>query len=211
MSDEVKPTSPRRRRQVVRTEAAIVAAATALFLAEGYSGTTLAAVADAADVALRTVYVRFGTKADLFKRVVDVAIVGDVADIAVLGRDWMVPALQAPTVQERIAACAAANRAIMARTGALFAVAEQAAAIEPLIAEQWRRGREQSRQDSHAVWSAMAQDGLLPAGADVARLADSAAVIGAAETYLVGTRMLGWDLDAYEVWLCDVLTRVAAG
>lgn len=97
----------------------------------------------------------------------------------------------------------------MARTGALFAVAEQAAAIEPLIAEQWRQGREQSRQATHAVWSKMARDGLLPAGADIEALADSAAMLGAAETYLLGTRMLGWSLDAYETWLRDMLIRLA--
>ena len=39
--------------------------------------TTLEAVARRAQVGARTVYLRFGTKAALFKRVVDVAIVGD--------------------------------------------------------------------------------------------------------------------------------------
>ena len=144
--DDVNPVSgqpPLRQAQIAHTEQRIIAAATELFLADGYVATTLEAVARRARVGARTVYVRFGTKAALFKRVVDVAIVGDTQPVDVLGRDWMRAALTAPTAAERIAASAAAGRQIMARTGALFAVAQQAAAVEPLIAGFWQQGREQ--------------------------------------------------------------------
>ena len=104
------------RAQIAQTEQRIVAAATELFLADGYVATTLEAVAKRAQVGVRTVYLRFGTKAALFKRVVDVAIVGDTELVDVLGRDWMQAALTAPTAAERIAACAAAGRQIMERT-----------------------------------------------------------------------------------------------
>jgi AcrR family transcriptional regulator len=95
-------------------------------LSDGYVATTLEAVARRARVAARTVYVRFGTKAVLFKRVVDVAIVGDTEPVGVLGRDWMRLAMTAPTLAERVAAGAAISRQIMQRTGPLFAVAQQA-------------------------------------------------------------------------------------
>ncbi|HEX4705134.1 MAG TPA: TetR/AcrR family transcriptional regulator [Pseudonocardiaceae bacterium] len=198
----------RRQRQVARTEQLIVRAATELFLADGYVPTTLAAVAAAADVGLRTVYVRFGTKAALFKRVVDVAIVGDTEEVDVLGRASTGDAFNAPTVERRVAAMAAVGRAIMARTGALFAVAQQAATVEPLIAEQWQSGREQSRHVQRVVWTKMADDGLLPEDHDIDRIIDTASVLGAAETYLLITRMLGWDLDTYETWLRDTLIRL---
>src|SRR6476661_7617424 len=142
-----------RQAQTALTEQRIVAAATALFLADGYVATTLEAVARRASVAARTVYVRFGTKAALFKRVVDVAIVGDTRPIDVLGRDWAQVALTAPTAAERIAAGAAMGRQIMERTGALFAVAQQAAAVEPLIAGFWQQGREQSRHAQAVIWT----------------------------------------------------------
>src|SRR5499426_694922 len=120
--------SPLRQAQIRQTEEWIIAAATELFLADGYVATTLEAVARRAQVGARTVYLRFGTKAALFKRVIDVAIVGDTEPVDVLGRDWMQAAMTAPTVAERIAANAAASRQIMQRTGALFSVAQQAAA-----------------------------------------------------------------------------------
>jgi AcrR family transcriptional regulator len=204
----MSPAVNRRHRQVERTEDRILEAATRLFLADGYITTTLAAVAEAADVALRTVYIRFGTKAALFKRVVDVAVVGDTQEIDVLGREWAAVATTAPTVAERVAAMASGGRAIMARAGTLFAVAQQAAAVEPLIAEQWQLAREQTRHSHQVIWTKMATDGLLPPNTDIDRLIDTASVLGAAETYLLISRMLAWTLDTYENWLKDNLMRL---
>ena len=197
-----------REAQTALTEQRIVAAATELFLADGYVATTLEAVARRARVAARTVYVRFGSKAALFKRVVDVAIVGDTEPVDVLGRDWMQQALRAPTLAERLAALAAAGRQIMERTGALFGVAQQAAAVEPLIAGFWQEGRSQSRYGQEVFWTRLAEDRLLPAGIDLAWLIDTASVISAAETYLLVTRMFGWGLDAYQEWLRLTLSRL---
>jgi AcrR family transcriptional regulator len=202
--------SPLRHAQIRQTEERIIAAATELFLADGYVATTLEAVARRAQVGARTVYVRFGTKAALFKRVVDVAIVGDTLPIDVLGRDWAQAALTAPTAAERIAAGAAMGRQIMERTGALFAVAQQAAAVEPLIAGFWQQGREQSRHAQAVFWTRMAEDGLIDPGVDLAWVIDTASILGSAETYLVITRMLDWGLDEYENWLVTTTARLCA-
>jgi AcrR family transcriptional regulator len=212
MTSDVNPPGQKfslRQAQTALTEQRILAAATELFLADGYLATTLEAVAKRAQVGARTVYVRFGTKAALFKRVVDVAIVGDTEPVDVLGRDWMQLALTAPTAAERIAAGAAAGRQIMERTGALFAVARQAAAVEPAIEGFWQQGRERSRYAQQVFWTRMAEDGLLDRAADLAWLIDTAAVICAAETYLLITKMIGGDLDAYQSWVEAVLTRLA--
>jgi AcrR family transcriptional regulator len=199
-----------RQAQVAHTEQRILAAATGLFLEGGYLATTLEAVARRAQVGARTVYLRFGTKAALFKRVIDVAIVGDTEPVDVLGRDWMQAALTAPTAAERIAASAAASRQIMQRTGGLFAVAQQAAAVEPLIAGFWQQGREQTRHTFALFWTRMAEDGLLGPGADLTWLTDSTSILAAAETYLLITRTTGWDLDAYERWLIRTLSQLMA-
>jgi AcrR family transcriptional regulator len=199
-----------RQAQVAHTEQRILAAAAELFLEGGYLATTLEAVARRAQVGARTVYLRFGTKAALFKRVVDVAIVGDTEPVDVLGRDWVQAALTAPTAAERIAASAAAGRQIMQRTGALFAVAQQAAAVEPLIAGFWQQGREQSRRVHALFWTRMAEDGLLDPAVDLAWLIDTTAILAAAETYLLVTRMIGWNLDAYERWLARTFSQLMA-
>ncbi len=212
MTDDVNPGGGMpslRQAQIAHTEERIIAAATELFLADGYVATTLEAVARRARVGARTVYLRFGTKAALFKRVVDVAIVGDTQPVDVLGRDWMRAALTAPTAAERIGASAAVSRQIMERTGPLFAVAQQAAAVEPLIAGFWQQGREQSRHANAVFWTRMADDGLLDPGVDLAWVIDTSSLLAAAETYLLITRMAGWDLDTYQNWLVTTGIRLA--
>jgi hypothetical protein len=96
----------------------------------------------------------------------------------------------------------------MERTGALFAVAQQAAAVEPLIAAAWQEGREQTRHAQEVFCTKLADDGLLAPGTDLPWLIDTTTVLIAAETYLLVTRMLGWDLDAYQEWLELSLTRL---
>src|SRR5215471_4180782 len=212
MQKDVNPVSQPslRRAQTALTEQRILAAATELFLADGYLATTLEAVARRAQVGARTVYVRFGTKAALFKRVIDVAIVGDAEPVDVLGRDWMQPALTAPTAAERIAAGAAANRQIMERSWALFEVALQAAIIEPAIQEAFQEGRRGARRAQEAFWTAMAADGLLPEGADLGWLIDTTGLLGSAESYLQAGYLYSWSFDQYEEWLVTTWTRLAA-
>lgn len=209
MARKVNADPGTRQRQIERTERHIVDAATRLFLDRGYTATTLADVAEEAGVGARTVYVRFGSKAGLFKRVVDVAVAGDTEPLDVMARPDAQTALSAPGLGERIAAMAAGARAIMERTGGLFAVARQAAAVEPLIEEYWQQGREGTRQAHNAVWRKAERDGLLHPDADVEHIVDTASVLGAAETYLLITRMLGWSLEIYEAWLREMFTSLA--
>jgi AcrR family transcriptional regulator len=112
MRDDVKGL---RAARVADTEERILAAARSLFLRDGYAATTLAAVADAAGVGHRTVYVRFGTKAALLKRVVDVAVAGDTRPIEVTGRDWFQASLTASTLPARVQAYARGVADLMAR------------------------------------------------------------------------------------------------
>ena len=124
------------------------------------------------------------------------AIVGDTEPLDMLGREGMQTALTAPTAAERIAAGAAVGRQIMERTGALFAVAQQAAAFEPQIAGFWQQGREQARRAHALFWTRMADDGLLNPAVDLTWLIETTSLLAAGETYLLITRTVGWDLDA---------------
>jgi AcrR family transcriptional regulator len=214
MEGPVKPnhrSGPLRRRQVARTEHSIITAATRLFLADGYAATTLAAVADAAEVATRTVYVRFGTKAELLKRVLDIAIAGDTEPVAVVDRTALHAAMTAPTRLERIAAVATISSEIMDRAGPLFDVAQQAASVEPLIAEHLQRGREETRDFHRAVWTRMSDDGLLSPSCDLEWIIDTASIIAAGETYSHIVRTFNWPLDAYQQWLRRTLTHLTTG
>lgn len=208
MTDGVKDL---RAARVADTEERILRAATELFIEQGYAATTLAAVAEAARVGERTVYVRFGTKAALLKRAVDVAIAGDTAPVDVQGRDWFQTMLTAATAAERIEAGTRGARDMMARAGEILRVAQQAEAVEPEIAAAAQAGREATRDNTRLFWARMAQDGLLPPGCDVEWLADTTSVLAHAETYLLITRTLHWTPEQYEQWLMKTWTRLSAG
>ena len=193
----------RRAEQVAATEQRLVTSATTLFLRDGYVGTTLAAVTAHAGLAPRTIYLRFPTKIDLFRRVMDVAVVGDTARIDVAHRDWTRHTLTAPTLDERMRLAARAAADMMARIGPLLPVAEAAAAVEPAIAAAASAAREDTRDQIRHFWATAASDGLLPDHLDFQWLADTAALLGSADTFLLGTRILHWTPEDFE---CCLLT-----
>jgi len=198
-----------RARRRADTEVRLIEAATELFIERGYVTTTLADVAKHAGVGARTVYVRFATKAALLQRCLDVAIAGDYHRVAVPDRDWFHQAMNAPTAAERIARMAKISGQLMGRTGSLIEVAQQAEAIEPEIAERSQAARSQTHQAIGGFFRKLAADGLISVE-NVDWLAETGAVLGQAETYLLLTKTTGWSIEQYESWLVDTWTRLTS-
>jgi AcrR family transcriptional regulator len=196
---------------VVENEERILRAAHELFVRHGYQATTLTEVADAAGVAHRTVYVRFGTKAVLLKRVIDLALVGDLAPIDVVNRKWYRTALTAPSLDARIAAFVKGSARLVASAADVIAVAREAASTEPVLAAAARDGRAATRDAVHGFWSHAHDDGLLPADCDVDWLADTTSVLAHAETYLLMRETLGITPPRYRAWLTATWQRMLVG
>jgi len=78
--------SPRRDDQARATRRAIVSAATQLFLERGYAGTTMEAIAAAANVSRKTVFTAGGSKFTLLKDAFDWSLVGDDEPVAMADR-----------------------------------------------------------------------------------------------------------------------------
>jgi AcrR family transcriptional regulator len=208
MSKPVKPVGLRAAR-VLENEERIVRAAHELFVRDGYQATTLTSIADAAGVAHRTVYVRFGTKAALLKRVIDVALVGDLAPIEVVSRQWYRTATSAPTLEERIAALAEGSARLMASAADVIAVAREAEPTEPLLAAAARAGRVATREAIRTFWTRARDDGLLPTGCDLTWLVDTTSVLAHAETYLLMRETLRMTPQRYQNWLATTWRRMA--
>lgn len=195
--------------RVADTEERILEAARELFLARGYAATTLADVATHARVGARTVYVRFGTKAALLRRVIGVALVGDTAPIDVAHRPWIRTSMTALTLAERLDAFIQGSAGIMGRAGALFAVAGQAEAFEDEVAAAAQAARDETREHVRGFWRAAAAAGLLPPGSDAEWLGDTVAVLCAGDTYVHIARTMRWDMDEYARWLRTTLYTLA--
>lgn len=63
-----------RQRQALATKTQIAAAARRLFAERSYAGTTIAAIADAADIPAPTIYSAFGTKAAILQWIADESV-----------------------------------------------------------------------------------------------------------------------------------------
>src|SRR5688572_3163955 len=70
----------RRQADAAERRARIVEVARHLFLTQGYGATSIAAIAEAADVSTPTVYAQFESKAGILARMVGVAVAGDFDD-----------------------------------------------------------------------------------------------------------------------------------
>jgi AcrR family transcriptional regulator len=195
--------------RVAATEERILTAARELFVRKGYHATTLTEVANTAGVGHRTVYLRFGTKAALLKRVTDIAVAGDADPSDVAHRDWFHTALGAPTLDERVDALADGITELMHRAGDLFEVVQQAQPAEPLLAEAFQAGREATRHNLHTFVHRAVTDGLLGSHAvDVAWLQETAALVCHAETYILLRRTTHWSIGDYHDWLAATLRRL---
>ena len=200
VAGDVKRSSKLREARKADTEQRILAAATRLFLADGYAGTSLATVATEAEVGDRTVYVRFGTKAELLKRVIDVAVVGDTVNVALAERDWVIRSMTAPTLEERIEVLTDGTSELMERVGPLMAVAGEAEPTETVIATAGAAARDATLSSIRAFWEAARTDGLLHPDVDLEWVIATSSLLGAAETYLLMTRTLRWDRAGYREW-----------
>lgn len=84
-------TNTRRTAQAAQTRADVLAAAVELFDEQGWAATTIAAIAERAEVAVETVYSGFGSKKKLLQQAADTTVVGDAEPIPL----WDRPEVQA--------------------------------------------------------------------------------------------------------------------
>lgn len=194
--------------RVLENEERIVRAAHRLFVTQGYRATTLTAVAAAAGVAPRTIYVRFGTKADLLNRVIGVALVGDLAPQDVVSRGWYQTALSAPTLDERITAFAAGGAGLVTAAADVVAVAHEAESTEPRLAEQALAGRAATAEAFRRFWASAHDGGLLPPGIDLVWLAETSSLLAHIDTYLLLRDMHPGTARRYDAWLDTTLRRL---
>jgi len=197
--------SPLREEQVRATRRAVVAAAHDLFVAHGYAGTTIDAVAQRAGVSRKTVFTAVGGKATLLKLALDWALAGD---------DEPVPLARRPEVRQQMAESdprrllhlwARRLADIESRVARLALVIAAAADADPDVAtvhDESERGR---RGGARAVARRLRDLGGLRAGITVAR---ATALITVTSEPLVYQRLVteaGWSVDEYAAWMEESL------
>lgn len=195
--------SPRRTRQAATTRLEIVRAAQRLFEAQGYAATTMAAIASEADVALKTVYLAFDTKARLLRSVWDLALKGDDADAPVAERAWYVAVLDEPDPERKLRRLAEASCTVKRRIAALLRVIRDAAPSDDEIGALWELIQSDFYANQGAIIATLERTDALAPGLDAARATDILWTLNHPDVWLLLVGERGWTPDQFETWLGD--------
>jgi AcrR family transcriptional regulator len=197
----------RRQQQAQATRDEICRVAERLFLENGYVATTIDGIARDAGVAVQTIYNSVGNKA---------AILNTVLERVVTGTDATVTVSQ--IMSERVAAAADLPAAVQVladwmvefngRAGAVFAVARQAAAVDPEV-DALQRMRSRRRLQNYGRAAAQYRErGAIGPGTTDAQAAASIWALGHPDVYTALVVEAGWSVEAYAGWVNRALAAV---
>lgn len=195
--------SPRRREQAAATRAVILDAARRLFERDGYSATTIAAVAAEASVAVKTVYVAFETKSGLLRALWNQLLRGDDADAPVAVREWYREAVEEPDPERQLRLNARNSRAAKTRIAAVLDVIRTAATADPEIEKLWARIQTEFHANQRVIVESLDDKKALKPELDVDRATDILWTLNHPDVWQLLVRQRGWAPEEYEQWFGD--------
>ena len=190
---------PTRRDRARATRLRITKAAYSLFCERGYAGTTMADVADAAGVAVQTVYFVFHTKSELLSRTYDFAVLGEDEPLPPEMQPWYAQMTADADVTDALRHAVSGIGAILARAMPLDAVVRAAAASDPDAArirarhEGWRADGYRTMLDVLRTKSAL-REGVSP------ERATQLLLMYVGEVYRILVHDFGWSHDDWVDW-----------
>ena len=197
--------SPLRREQADATRRRILDAAQRLFERDGFTATTMAAIAAEARVSLKTVYLAFETKAGVLRALWHVLLRGDEEPVPVGERPWFRAVLKEPDPRRKLRLNVHNAKVVRARIGPLLDVIRDAAPTEPELASLWKRIQLEFYENQRAVVDDLHRSKALRRGLGVARATDILWTLNHPDVYRLLVSDRGWTPDAHEEWLADIL------
>lgn len=191
--------SSNRRRQAEETRLRILEAARKLFVRDGYTATTMTAIATEAGVAIQTVYASAKTKRDIFQAILDIAVSGHDEPVALISSAAWRDIEMETRVEKKMRLFARLHRQICEREAALIAV--MADAGDPEIRALMQQNAQRRYKDQHQLASHLAALGALDAALTTDRATDIIWTLASEQSYLSLVRDRGWDPVDYEAWL----------
>jgi AcrR family transcriptional regulator len=185
------------------TRRRIEASARALFARRGYAATTLREIADAAGVAVQSVYAIYGSKAGILRALRE-SVRDDPEAAAAFART-----VDAPDAAAALRAFARSIRLRWERGGDIAAIHAAAAAADPEVRAELEAVLAVRRRGIGGLARAIME--LDPPLGDATRIAAIADALTLPEVYAELTSVHGWTPDAYEAWLSIALRREILG
>ena len=197
--------------QAQETRRSIVAAATRLFVGDGYGATTIDAVAEAAGVSRKTVFTAVGGKLDLLKLALDWAVAGDDQAVALSDRAAIRRWMDRADPRQVLDGLAGMLAEIGARVGALYGALEVAAGIDPAARELAEELQRRRLDDARKVvgplrdMKALTTDITYQEAVDLVWLAMDPALFDRL------VRVRRWSTSRFKEWLASTLCRQLLG
>jgi AcrR family transcriptional regulator len=209
MSTTGRPTrryvSPRRQQSAAQTRQAILDAARALFVHQGYVATTIDQIAEAAGVSKPTVFASVGNKRAIIKQLRDLAIAGDEEPVALAKRPWFTQALDEPDPRRSLPLHARNIVQLHQRAADLAEVLQSGAGADPELRALWQTAEAERRVDAGTIIDALLRNGPLKAGLDREGAVDILWILASADNFQRLVRARHWSLQRYEHWLAQTL------
>lgn len=195
--------SPLRTGQAARTRQQIIDAAWRAFVRDGYSATSMAALAREAGVSRETLYKTFRTKPDLLKAVYDVAVVGDHEAVAVAERLAYTQMLADPDPDVAARTFGMLSAELVERIGPVLRVLADAAHESELqdLLDATRAERLEGTR------SLLVQLSGTPEGPALDRAVDVVWTLVSPEVALLLTDQRGWTREQYGRWLGETVAE----
>jgi AcrR family transcriptional regulator len=213
MTDVKRPRSgkPTRRDRARATRLRITKAAYTLFCERGFSGTTMVDIAEAAGVAVQTVYLVFHTKSELLSRAYDFAVLGEDDPLPPDRQPWYGQMSDRADVSDALREAVRGIGTIMARATPLDTVVRASAGSDP-DAARVRALHEQWRADGYrAVLDVLRTKSSLRAGVSPERATDLMLLYIGMDVYRVLVHDFGWSHDEWIDWTAATVLEQVFG
>lgn len=211
MADQVKPRrydATRRQAAAAQTRQRILDAASDLFRAGGYARTTVAAIAQRAQVAPDTVYATVGPKPMLFRELIELALSGSDRRVAGRDRDYAVRMRAEPDAAAKLAIYARAVADLQARLAPLFLVLREAAGADAALAALWREITARRARNMRHLAADLVATGAIRADLTLDEVADIIWTMNSSEYYALLVLDRGWEPTRFARWLHDAWCRL---
>jgi AcrR family transcriptional regulator len=199
-----------RQARAQQTRRAVLAAAATAFLDQGYAGTTIRGVAEAAGVSPETVYKTFRNKATLLKAVYDVTLAGDDDPVPVPQRPEALAVRNATTPGDAALAYASLARMISGHVGPLLTVVLGARGTDPDLEAFVAQIDGERLFGATMVTRAWHERGWLHAAPEPEQARDVLWTLNSPAVYQ-SLKDRGWSDTAYESWLAGTILATILG
>lgn len=197
-----------RKSQAERTRAAILEAARRLFVEQGWTRTTIAAIAKDAGVATETIYSVFGNKRTLLESLIESAIRGDDPEVPLLQQAAPRQVAEATDQRQQLHLFAGSICVILDRVAPLVATARSASESEAPLTDIYRSLHEGRRRNLVFVAEALARTGRLRDDMRPEAATDCIFRLASPELFLLMRHVEGWSLEEISVWLEESLSKL---